>query len=123
MRGIRPAIISMHCFTPVLDGIERPWHVGVLWDQDERIARPLMDALGARDGLVIGDNKPYSGRQRYGYTVEVHATETGLANVLIEIREDQAADADGQARFAGLLAETLAPILDDLGYGIREQAR
>lgn len=118
LRAIRPAIISVHGFTPVLAGVERPWHVGVLWDGDRRIAQPLLAALGARAGLVVGDNEPYSGRQRYGYTIEVHATETGLANVLVEIREDQVADADGQARFAGLLAETLAPILDDLGYGI-----
>jgi len=123
MRGVRPAIVSMHCFTPVLDGIERPWHIGVLWDEDDRIAAPLLTALRARDGLVVGDNEPYSGRQRYGYTVEVHATETGLANVLIEIREDQAADADAQARAAGLLAETLAPILDEIGCGIMERRR
>ena len=121
MRGIRPAIISMHCFTPVLDGIERPWHIGVLWDEDDRIAGPLLAALGARDGLVVGDNEPYSGRQRYGYTVEVHATETGLPNVLIEIREDQAADEEAQARAADLLAGMLAPILDDIGCGIMER--
>jgi len=120
-RGLRPAIISMHCFTPVLDGRERPWHVGVLWDEDDRIARPLIAALGARDGLVVGNNEPYSGRERYGYTVEVHAMETGLPNVLIELREDQVAGAAAQARTAGLMAETLGPILDDLGCGIMER--
>lgn len=121
MRGIRPAIISMHCFTPVLDGIVRPWHIGVLWDEDDRIAGPLLAGLRTCDGLVVGDNQPYSGRQHYGYTVEAHATETGLANVLIEIREDKAADEDAQARVAGLLAGILAPILDDIGCGIMER--
>ncbi|MEE8334660.1 MAG: N-formylglutamate amidohydrolase [Alphaproteobacteria bacterium] len=114
MRDIRPAIISVHGFTPVLNGTERPWHVGVLWDGDSRIAQPLLAALSARAGLVVGDNEPYSGRQRYGYTIEVHATETGLANVLVEIREDLVADADGQLRIASLLAETLAPIMSGL---------
>jgi len=123
MRDIRPAIISMHGFTPVLDGRERPWQIGVLWDQDGRIAEPLLARLRARDGLAVGDNEPYSGRQRYGYTIEVHATETGLPNVLIEMREDQVADADGQARFAAMLAGMLAPILDELGCGIMERER
>jgi len=111
--GVRPVIVSVHAFTPVLAGIERPWHIGVLWDEDGRIALPLIESLRASTDLAIGDNEPYSGRLRYGYSIEVHATEIGLANVLIEMREDQVAGADGQQRTAGLLAHMLAPILAD----------
>ncbi len=112
-RGIRPVIISMHGFTPVLAGVERPWHIGVLWDEDGRIALPLIESLRTNTDLVIGDNEPYSGRLRYGYSIEVHATEVGLANVLIEMREDQVAGREEQERTADLLAHLLAPILED----------
>src|SRR5262249_11700790 len=58
--GAAPAVVSMHSFTPVFDGFERPWHVGVLWNRDPRIPVPLMAALGKISGLVVGDNEPYS---------------------------------------------------------------
>jgi predicted N-formylglutamate amidohydrolase len=113
LRGVKPAILSVHCFTPVLAGVRRPWQIGVLWDRDPRIAGPLLEALRRRGDLEVGDNRPYSGRARFGYSIEVHATETGLPNVLIEIREDMVADADGQRRVADLMADALAPVLDD----------
>lgn len=113
LRGIKPAILSVHGFTPVLAGATRPWQIGVLWDRDPRIAVPLIAALRRRGDLVVGDNEPYSGRSRFGYSVEVHASETGLPNVLIELRTDLIADDAGQARTADLLAEALQPILAD----------
>lgn len=114
-RGIRPAIVAVHGFTPVLAGEERPWHVGILWGEDGRIAVPLIDALRRRTGMVIGDNQPYSGRLQYGYSISVHAGETGLPNVLIELREDIVAAAEDRRRTAALLADALRPILLDSG--------
>jgi predicted N-formylglutamate amidohydrolase len=114
-RGIKPAIISVHSFTPMLAGETRPWHLGVLWDRDARIAEPLMRALSAHGDLDVGDNLPYSGRERFGHSIEVHATETGLPNVLIEVREDVLAGPQGAAPMADILAGALAPILADPG--------
>jgi len=113
MRGIKPAIINIHGFTPNFQDVSRPWHIGVLWDQDPRLPAPMLAALGSVDGLVVGDNEPYSGRSRLGYSNEVHATETGLPNVLIELREDTVRDAAGQERMAQLLADALIPVLAD----------
>lgn len=110
LRGVLPAIVSLHSFTTTLGGAGRPWQIGVLWDEDDRIARPLIAALRDR-GLAVGDNQPYSGRMRFGYSVEVHAAECGLPNVLIELREDLVFDGDGQRRAAALLADALRPIL------------
>lgn len=112
-RDIRPAIVSIHGFTPQLQGQSRPWHVGILWDRDPRIPAPMIAALKAVDGLVVGDNEPYSGRLRWGYSIEVHATETGLPNVLVELREDTVRDAAGQARMTAILADALEPVLAD----------
>ena len=107
-----PAIVSIHTFTRVLRGAERPWHIGILWDDDGRIPVPLIEALRRDPDLLVGDNEPYSGRNRHGYTVETHAFPRGLPNVLIEIRQDLvSSDADARAwadRLAGPLADILA---------------
>jgi predicted N-formylglutamate amidohydrolase len=38
-----PAILSLHSYTPVWKGNQRPWHAGILWYQDPRFARPLIE--------------------------------------------------------------------------------
>ncbi|MCB1500774.1 MAG: N-formylglutamate amidohydrolase [Bauldia sp.] len=107
--GIAPAIVSIHSFTPVWRGRGRPWQVGILWDADPRLAVPLIERLRAGSDLVVGDNEPYTGNL-VGDTLYRHATRRGLANALIEIRQDLIADDDG----AETWAERLAPILADL---------
>ena len=108
-----PAIISVHTFTRILRGAERPWHVGILWDDDGRIPVPLLAALGRDRSLVVGDNEPYSGRNRHGYTVETHAYPRGLPNALIEVRQDLVATDEDARAWGDRLAEPLAEILAD----------
>ncbi len=112
-QGITPALVSIHSFTPVFKGFERPWHVGVLWDRDPRIAAPLMRRLGDRADVVVGDNLPYSAREPRGYTIREHAAERGWPHVALEIRQDLIDTGEGAARWAQLLAAELAPILDE----------
>ncbi|MBL8669642.1 MAG: N-formylglutamate amidohydrolase [Alphaproteobacteria bacterium] len=113
-RGRPPALISVHSFTPVMKGEARPWHVGVLWDEDGRIPLPLLAALRAERDLTVGDNEPYSGRKgQFGYTVPRHADAHGYPNVLLEIRQDLIDTPAGAEAWAALLARHLAPILAD----------
>lgn len=107
--GMPPFIFSIHSFTPRMQGRERPWHVGVLWDSDPRAPLPLMEALRRHEGLVVGDNEPYDGALR-GDTMFRHAIVNGFAHALIEIRQDLIADDEGAAQWAA----RLAPILDGL---------
>jgi predicted N-formylglutamate amidohydrolase len=111
--GAAPVLISVHSFTPVMKGFVRPWHVGILWDDDSRIAGPLMAALGAETGLTVGDNQPYSAREPVGYTVSHHAHAKGLPHVAIELRQDLIADETGARQWAGRLARVLIPILTE----------
>jgi predicted N-formylglutamate amidohydrolase len=122
--GTTPSIVSIHSFTPQLRGRSpRPWHVGVLWDQDDRIAAPLLERLRAEDELVVGDNEPYTGRLK-GDCMWRHGTCRGLPHVLIEVRNDLIADAAGQAAWATLLGRCLADVLDlDLPEMTAEPAR
>ena len=114
-KAIVPAFISVHTCTPVFDRVVRPWHVGVMWDQDPRIAEPLMDHLRRMDGVCIGDNEPYSGRHPHDYTVDFHAEPGGLPHVGIEVRQDLVADDRGAREWADILAAGLRPILADHG--------
>ena len=114
-RGRVPALVSVHSFTPVFAGFERPWHIGVLWDQDPRIAVPLIAALGRAAGIVVGDNEPYSARVPQGYSVSVHAAARGYPHVALELRQDLIDTLHGAAEWAERLAAALAPIFADDG--------
>ncbi len=105
--GRSPFIVSMHSFTPVMQGRPRPWHVGILWDSDPRAPLPLIEALAADGTLVVGDNEPYDGALR-GDTMFRHAIVNGFAHALIEIRQDLVGDDAG----AEAWADRLAPIVD-----------
>ncbi|MEC4594858.1 MULTISPECIES: N-formylglutamate amidohydrolase [Nitrospirillum] len=109
--GQTPAIISVHSFTPVMNGFQRPWHLGVLWDQDGRLPLPLLELLRALPGVVVGDNVPYSGRDGHGYTLKTHSTRPGLPGVLIEIRQDLIGDAVGVEHWSALLAQALGQLI------------
>jgi predicted N-formylglutamate amidohydrolase len=109
--GPVPAIVSIHSFTPSWRGEARPWEVGVLWDCDPRLPEPFMAALRAMS-LVVGDNEPYDGALE-GDTMDAHGNGRGLANMLVELRQDLIADVTDAHAWADSLAAPLAQVLAD----------
>jgi len=107
-----PVLFSIHSFTPNWRGTDRPWHVGILWDRDDRFPRPLISALEAEGDLVVGDNEPYTGELE-GDTLNKHGTQRGFAHALVEVRQDLIADEAGQDAWADRFARLLPPILAD----------
>jgi len=67
----------------------RPWQAGVLWADDDRLAKPVLERLRANSSLCIGANQPYSGKHPDGYSLQFHALRTGFPNVAFEVRQDQ----------------------------------
>ena len=110
--GRQPVLLSIHSFTHNWRGFLRPWHAGVLWDSDPRLAVPLIDALRAEGDLVVGDNEPYTG-ELPGDTMNRHGTRKGLPHALLEVRQDLIADQAGVERWRARLARLLATLLDD----------
>jgi predicted N-formylglutamate amidohydrolase len=108
-----PVVVSIHSFTPVFKGFERPWHIGVLWNRDARLARPLIARLAATEGVVVGDNQPYSGRDEHGYTLPRHVEGAGIPHVLLEIRQDLIDTRHGAEEWSEKLYGALAPLLAD----------
>jgi predicted N-formylglutamate amidohydrolase len=109
--GTVPALVSIHSFTPVMNGAPRPWHVGILWDRDPRIALPLLEALRREPGLVVGDNEPYSAREPVGYTMREHGVARGFPHAAIELRQDLVGNGAGAMVWAERLALALGPIV------------
>lgn len=109
-RGTAPALISIHSFTPFMNGEQRPWDIGILWNRDPRLAVPMIEMLRRVPGLTVGDNEPYSGLD-CAYTIDVHGAAAGLPNVVVEVRQDQLADTEGVAWWCDTLGRILADIL------------
>ncbi|MBI3198081.1 MAG: N-formylglutamate amidohydrolase [Rhodospirillales bacterium] len=87
--GGRPvALLVMHSFTPRMNSFQRPWHVGVLWNDDPRLPEPLLAELRHDLSLVVGDNEPYSARASYEYTLNAHARSRHLPHCSLEVRQD-----------------------------------
>lgn len=112
-RGQVPLIVSIHSFTPVWRGWPRPWHVGILWDRDEQVARAMIAGFAAQGDLVVGDNEPYHGALE-GDTLNTHGTRPGLPHALIEVRQDLIAAKSGVDDWVERVARVIEPIMNDL---------
>ncbi|RKF23229.1 N-formylglutamate amidohydrolase [Altericroceibacterium spongiae] len=106
-RWIAPAeprlLLSIHSFTPDLESKaeDRPWEVGLLYNEDDRAARHAI-RMFAQQGCVVGDNEPYSGKL-LNATMNRHAEAHGIPYLAIEIRNDLIAHETGQSRWAAMI--------------------
>ena len=112
-RGHVPFLVSIHSFTPVWRGWQRPWHVGILWDRDEQVARAMIRGFLAQGDLVVGDNEPYHGALE-GDTLNTHGTKPGLPHALIEVRQDLIAAKTGVDEWVERVAKVIEPIMYEI---------
>lgn len=121
-RGAETRLVSVHSFTPVYKGGSRPWHIGVIHDEDRRLAAPLIAALKRLSNIVVGVNQPYSPADRVYFTLERHARSRGLPCAMIEIRNDEISDEAGQRRWADLLTGIFSDLEPEEAKGFRMSA-
>ena len=112
--GPPPAFISIHSFTPVLNGESRQWQIGVLWDKDQRLSDIFIEEFRAA-GFLTGDNEPYSGKAPQDFTIDHHAEEIGLPHVGIEIRQDLINDVEGVEKIAAVMHKIIEAIPERIG--------
>jgi predicted N-formylglutamate amidohydrolase len=113
---VPPALIlSLHSFTPRLATCDkpRPWHIGILYNQDDRAARIAIPLLEAQ-GLCVGDQLPYSGRE-LNYSMDRHAEGEGRPYLGVEIRQDLISDPAGQEEWAQRLGDLCNKVALALG--------
>ncbi|QJB68309.1 N-formylglutamate amidohydrolase [Parasphingorhabdus halotolerans] len=102
---IRPSlVVALHSFTPKLRSnpqLERPWDVGVMYNDYETAPRMALQFL-EEEQLVVGDQLPYSGKD-LNATMNRQAEAIGQPYIGIEIRQDHITEEKGQKRFAEIL--------------------
>ena len=98
-------MVTIHSFTPVWHGQRRDVELGLLHDSDDRLAKQMLSV--APESLNAQLNAPYSVTDGVTHTLREHAIPRGLANVMIEVRNDLISDATGVARIADVLTEML----------------
>ncbi len=119
IREHRPKLlISLHSFTPRLatSAAERPWQIGILYNEDDRAARIALPYLAAA-GIVAGDNLPYSGKV-LNATMNRHGEENGIPYLGVEVRQDLIDHEAGVQRWT----ERLAPVIRTVFAGLAETA-
>ncbi len=110
-RAQRPSLLlSIHSFTPVLNGRGRPWHIGVSHWRDPRLTELMLGALALDGALNVGTNEPYAIEDDIDYTIPVHAEGRGLPGIMVEMRQDGIRTAADAAVWATRLARAYGQI-------------
>ena len=110
---IAPVLISIHSFTPALQGKSlRPWHFGLISGHDRRLADGIIAQFCRYPEICLGDNEPYSGFD-VSYTLNGHGLSSGIAHIGIEIRQDLIDAPEGVAHYGAVLADVLQCALED----------
>ena len=105
-RSQRPSLLlSIHSFTPVLNGRPRPWQIGVSYGHNRDLAALMLGALTHIGDVTVGNNEPYPIEDDIDYTIPVHGEARGLPSVMIEIRQDGIRTAAAATAWAVRLAE------------------
>ncbi|MBZ9605201.1 N-formylglutamate amidohydrolase [Phyllobacterium chamaecytisi] len=111
-----PIYVAVHSYTPVYRGVERPWHIGIIHDDDDRVAAPLIAGLQALSEFNVGINEPYSPADRVYYTLERHASAFGLPAVMIEIRNDLITTPSEEQAWGVMLSRLLRENVEPIAF-------
>ncbi len=113
--GRATILVALHSFTPYYEGRgARPWHIGILYNRDDRLPRIMLELLGAEPGLTVGDNEPYKISDETDYTIPVHGERRGVLHVEIEVRHDEIGSESGQRAWAKRLVHVLGQAAERL---------
>lgn len=105
--GPAPVLVTIHSFTPVYHGAPRAVEFGIIHDAEPSLASAVLEEALAQTSLDARLNEPYSAADEVTHTLALHATPLGLANVMLEVRNDLIASEAAQEA----MADRLAPVL------------
>jgi predicted N-formylglutamate amidohydrolase len=86
--NIAPILVTVHSFTPTYHGKQREVEVGILHDVDSLIADAMLEYAERYEEMCVLRNEPYAAEDGVTHTLKHHGIRNGLANVMIEIRND-----------------------------------
>lgn len=107
-------LVTIHTFTPIYLGRSRSLKIGILHDSDNRMADGMLNALASSTNMKVERNQPYGPRDGVTHTLKEHGTKRGIANVMIEVRNDLTKTADQQAEIGELLSNSIITAAENL---------
>lgn len=103
---LKPALVaSLHSFSPTLrtnPQLKRPWDMGIMYNEHQTAPRLALQYLGEEEGLIVGDQMPYSGKD-LNATMNRQCEAIGQRYIGVEVRQDLIREEAGQRRFADIL--------------------
>lgn len=86
--GLETVLVTVHSFTPIYFGKKRDVEVGILHDEDSRVADAMLAHAAECGDLDVRRNEPYGPADGVTHTLKMHGIAKSLPNVMIEIRND-----------------------------------
>lgn len=116
-----PLIVTIHSFVPVYKGKVRETEIGILHDEDSRLADYILEEGGRDLDFKMARNEPYNASDGVTHTLQKQAIKKKLPNVMIEIRNDLIRDEDGVQKVAEGLARVLQSKLADQPFADKKR--
>jgi len=113
-QGRNVALVTIHSFTPVYFGQPRDGYLGILHDEDRRLADAMLEAAAAAKLENVSRNYPYGPEDGVTHTLKRHGLTRQIPNVMLEIRNDLISAEAGQRVWADRIAELLRVGLERL---------
>lgn len=112
------ALITIHSFEPVYLGKTREVEIGVIHDEDSRLAGVLLQKLQQQTNFRVALNDPYGPGDGVTHTLTAHGIRNAIPNVMLEIRNDLINVQAAQTRIAQQIGNALVTSLDTLGISL-----
>ncbi|AKI03144.1 putative N-formylglutamate amidohydrolase [Hoeflea sp. IMCC20628] len=113
-QGRNVVLVTIHSFTPVYFGKLRDGYLGILHDNDSRLADAMLAAAASARTDKVSRNYPYGPEDGVTHTLKRHGLTRQIANVMLEIRNDLISDDAGQTIWAKRIGELLEMSLERL---------
>ena len=111
-RGTPFAVVTVHSFSPTWFGVSREMEIGILHDNDSRLADAMLAGAPALPHRRIARNAPYGPEDGVTHTLRLHGMENGLPGVMLELRNDLLTTGRAREEIAADLLAMLCPALD-----------
>ena len=120
-RHLPTVLLTIHSFTPYYYGHTRRVEIGILHDADARMADAMLAQSHRLTHRNIQRNAPYGPEDGVTHSLKLHGMGNGLANVMVEIRNDLLATPDDEATMADEVLQLILPALATLGFEMSPQ--
>ncbi len=113
-----PLLVTIHSFTPVYYGSTREVDIGIICDQDKRLADQMVSQASALTDLCVKLNDPYGPGDGVTHTLALHGYKNDLLNTMIEVKNDLLGTVEQRQDMALILATMISRSAERFGYEI-----